>query len=101
MDKKSMLDLILEIRIDDVATLSDEERRLMTISTNHSDALLTFLKEKLSPEDYKHTEELFDDFFENFMCEIGATNDKYYKNGFSDAFELTVDTLSYSKSRGN
>lgn len=101
MDKQNMLDFLFDMRVNDVATTNEEENKLMKISNEHFDKLLDFLKENLSDEKYHFVENLFDDVYGNLMLEIGATNEKYYKSGFSDAIELIIDSLSYNKPRGD
>ena len=99
MDRKNMLDFMLDCRLEEVAKLSDYDLEFMNqkIDEDESfDEVMEYIENLILPIEIKnklsdmvlHLEEGISDQFAYF-------NLKYYKAGFSDAVNLIFDAREF------
>lgn len=88
---KSMLTEIFDARIDDIASVTKEEREKIKEMKQSVDIEKFF--ENATKEEIQRIEEFADIVTENMATEMGFFNEKYYKNGFADAINLIMECM--------
>ena len=88
---ESMLAEIFDARIDNIASVTKEEREQIKEMKNLVD-IEEFFPEATKKE-IQRIEEFADIVTENIACEMGFFNEKYYKTGFADAIKLVMECM--------
>lgn len=88
---ESMLTEIFDARIDNIASVTKEEREQIKEMKNLVD-IEEFFPEATKKE-IQRIEEFADIVTENIACEMGFFNEKYYKTGFADAIKLVMECM--------
>lgn len=105
MDRKNMLDFVLDSRMEDVAKLSEYDLEFMKqkIDEDHSfDNIMNYVESlNLSAEIKNALSDMLFDFEGNISEQFAYFNEKYYKYGFSDAVNIIFDALEYEKTGEN
>lgn len=88
---ESMLDGIFEMRVNEVAGVTAEER--MAIQNMKAERELKDFLPNATKEEKQKIEEYVENVKENIAVEMGFFNEKYYKNGFADAIKLVMECM--------
>ena len=88
---ESMFTEIFDARIDNIASVTMEEREQIKEMKNLVD-IEEFFPEATKKE-IQRIEEFADIVTENIACEMGFFNEKYYKTGFADAIKLVMECM--------
>ena len=85
-----ILDIIFEARLNDVATLSKEDKTNIEYHSNSSSAYekIEALLNDFCPNNAYDILVAIDDFVSEINYEAGYFNEKYYKQGFCDGVGL-------------
>ena len=85
-----ILDIIFEARVNDVATLSEEDKTNIEYHSNSSAAYekIEALLGDFCPDNAYDVLVAIDDFVSEINYEAGYFNEKYYKQGFCDGVGL-------------
>ena len=101
MNRKNMLDFILDARLEDVGKLSDYDLKFFTQKIDESktfESVMQYAENLILPIGTKN--KLSDMIFKlegSISDEFEYFNIKYYKQGFSDAVNLIFDAKEYKK----
>lgn len=101
MDRKNMLDLILDTRLENVDEMSKYDLKILTQKMDESrpfSVLMDYIENLEIPDDIRV--ELSNKIFEwegNISTEFEYFTNKYYKLGFSDAVNIIFDAKEYKK----
>ncbi len=97
MDRKTMLDVIFDSRIDEIALVNEEEYCKMKKDIKEKIDYHSFKKFvcslSLSKADKDRLIAMAEEFESVTNYAFGVINEKYYKAGFSDAVNLIFDSL--------
>ena len=91
-DTKSLLAKLFEARVNEVAVLTREEKEMVELGKTFHETKDVF--PNASQEEIQKIDQFVDEAVENISFEMGFYNEKYYKNGFSDAIKLISECLS-------
>lgn len=101
MDRKNMLDFMLDSRLEEVAKLSDYDLEFMSqkIDENKSvEEVMKYIENLVLPLEIKNKlSDMVLNLEEGISEEFAYFNLKYYKYGFSDAVNLIFDAKEYKK----
>ena len=101
MDRKNMLDVIFESRIDEMALVNEEEYHKMlkdVKSEINYDSYTKFVRSlPLSEADKDKLIDMADEIESVTNYAFGVVNEKYYKAGLSDAVNFIFDCFEQKK----
>ena len=105
MDRKNMLDVVLEARIDEISAIGKAQFEKMHKETKNKLNMKSVEKfiENL-PLQKSDSDKLIDMLYElEFIStsEFGYVTEKYYKAGFSDAVNIIFNAFEYEKTGKN
>ena len=88
--EKDMLNVIFEARLEDIARTTEKNKEFLQANCNSGDIytnLESLINEKCG-EEANHILLILDDFIQDLNVESAYFNEKYYKQGFIDGFNV-------------
>ena len=105
MDRKNMLDFMIDSRMEDVARLSDYDLEFMNQKIDENKSLedvMDYIETLELPIEIKNKlSDMVLSIEEGISEQFAYFNVKYYKYGFSDAVNLIFDAKEYKKTGEN
>ena len=88
---KDTISTIFDGRIEEIASLRDNE--VKELDNKKENVFIEDYVKDLSPRQKQQVAEYFDEVMSEVYCESARMNQKYYKYGFSDGMNATIESF--------
>ena len=105
MDRKTMLDLVLDTRLENVEEMSQYDLQILSRKMDESkpfEKVMNYIEDLNIPNEIKlELSNMIFDLEGSISTEFEYFNSKYYKLGFADAVNIIFDAKEYKKNGEN